>query len=118
MHVAKATTEMKRSGIEVRVARCGRGREVHVAKATTEMERSGIEVCVARCGRGREVHVAKATTEMERSGIEVRVARCGRGHLPLTDNRLNDMHDCEHTRCHSKRNMYLPPTSLPCFLPH
>ena len=80
MHVAKATTEMKRSGIEVRVARCGRGREVHVAKATTEMERSGIEVCVARCGRGREVHVAKATTEMKRSGIEVRVAQCGRGH--------------------------------------
>ncbi len=61
-HVAKATTEMKRSGIEVRVAQCGRSRErVHVAKATTEMERSGIEVRVAQCGRSRErVHVAKA----------------------------------------------------------
>ena len=72
VHVSKATTEMERSGIEVRVARCGRGREAYVAKATTEMERSGIEVRVARCGRGREVHVSKATTEMERSEIEVR----------------------------------------------
>ena len=61
-HVAKATTEMKRNGIEGRVAQCGRSRErVHVAKATTEMERSGIEVRVAQCGRSRErVHVAKA----------------------------------------------------------
>ena len=49
---------------------------VHVAKATTEMKRSGIEVRVAQCGRSRErVHVAKATTEMKRSGIEVRVAK-------------------------------------------
>ena len=62
-YVAKATTEMERSEIEVRVARCGRGREAYVAKATTEMKRSGIEVRVARCGRGREVHVAKATTD-------------------------------------------------------
>jgi len=43
--VAKATTEMERSGIEVH------GEE---AKATTEMERSGIEV------HGEE---AKATTD-------------------------------------------------------
>ena len=79
-YVAKATTEMERSEIEVRVARCGCGREVHVAKATTEMKRSGIEVRVARCGRSREAYVAKATTEMKRSGIEVRDARCGRSH--------------------------------------
>ena len=62
-YVAKATTEMERSGIEVRAARCGRSRCVHVAKATTEMERSGIEVRVAPCGRSRCVHVAKATTD-------------------------------------------------------
>ena len=62
-YVAKATTEMERSEIEVRVARCGCGREAYVAKATTEMERSGIEVRVARCGRGREAYVAKATTD-------------------------------------------------------
>ena len=35
----------------------------YVAKATTEMERSGIEVRVARCGWSRYVHVAKATTD-------------------------------------------------------
>ena len=35
----------------------------YVAKATTEMERSGIEVRVAPCGRSRCVHVAKATTD-------------------------------------------------------
>ena len=79
-HVAKATTEMKRSGIEVRVAQCGRVHKEYVAKAATEMERSGIEVRVAQCGRVHKEYVAKAATEMERSGIEVRAAQCGRGH--------------------------------------
>ena len=35
----------------------------YVAKATTEMERSGIEVRVAQCGRSREAYMAKATTD-------------------------------------------------------
>ena len=38
----------------------------YVAKATTEMERSGIEVRAARCGRSRYVHVAKATLHNNR----------------------------------------------------
>ena len=93
-YVAKATTEMKRSGIEVRVAPCGWSRYVHVAKATTEMERSGIEVRAARCGRSRYVHVAKAT---------------------LHNNRLNNMHDHKYTYCCSECNMYPAPENLLCF---
>ena len=93
-YVAKATTEMERSGIEVRDARCGWSRYVHVAKATTEMERSGIEVRAARCGWSRYVHVAKAT---------------------LHNNRLNNMHDHKYTYCCSECNMYPAPENLFCF---
>ena len=51
LHVAKATTEVERSGSEVH----------GIMEATTEVERSG-----------SEVHgVMEATTEVERSGSEV-----------------------------------------------